>query len=226
MRGRRRPERPRRRITVPGMGDVMALSPSAEAARCASSSMSGGGVGGEEGRLSRHGVRAAAGVRRSGSAESGGCSVRNAVVVSPARTDGWADEPAQERPGSSSRLRPRVSASAAASCVERLLASGRARTATRDDALDLLAAALTETKSGGNDELPFLRWLVGHPVMRAGEATTAFLTERRRLAPPQHRGHRRPGAGRGDSTFPRLLRHRRPNRRGISPHGPSHGRAR
>ena len=25
--------------------------------------------------------------------------------------------------------------------------------------------------------LPFLRWLVAHPVVRAGEATTAFLTE-------------------------------------------------
>ena len=32
--------------------------------------------------------------------------------------------------------------------------------------------------------LPFLRWLVTHPVVRAGEATTAFLTEHPPLSEP------------------------------------------
>ena len=32
--------------------------------------------------------------------------------------------------------------------------------------------------------LPFLRWLVAHPVVRAGEATTAFLTEHPPLSEP------------------------------------------
>jgi acetyl/propionyl-CoA carboxylase alpha subunit len=49
---------------------------------------------------------------------------------------------------------------------------------TRDQALDLLAEALAEADVGGvTTNLPFLRWLVAHPVVRAGEATTAFLTE-------------------------------------------------
>ena len=32
--------------------------------------------------------------------------------------------------------------------------------------------------------LPFLRWLVAHPTFRAGEATTAFLTEQPPLSAP------------------------------------------
>ena len=49
---------------------------------------------------------------------------------------------------------------------------------TRGEALDLLSAALRETEVGGvTTNLPFLRWLVDHPVVRAGGATTAFLTE-------------------------------------------------
>ncbi len=48
----------------------------------------------------------------------------------------------------------------------------------REAALDELAAALEETVvEGVVTNLPFLRWLVAHPVVRAGEATTAFLTE-------------------------------------------------
>jgi acetyl/propionyl-CoA carboxylase alpha subunit len=58
--------------------------------------------------------------------------------------------------------------------LAKLIAHGRGR----DEALDLLAAALAETDVGGvATNLPFLRWLVRHPVVRAGEATTAFLTE-------------------------------------------------
>ena len=49
---------------------------------------------------------------------------------------------------------------------------------TRAEALDRLADALDETEVDGvTTNLPFLRWLVAHPVVRAGEATTAFLTE-------------------------------------------------
>ncbi len=62
--------------------------------------------------------------------------------------------------------------------IAKLVAHGR----TRDDALDRLAAALAETEvTGVTTNLPFLRWLVAHPVVRAGEATTAFLTEHRPL---------------------------------------------
>jgi acetyl/propionyl-CoA carboxylase alpha subunit len=50
--------------------------------------------------------------------------------------------------------------------------------ATRSEALDRLGAALADTVvEGVTTNLPFLRWLVAHPVVRAGAATTAFLTE-------------------------------------------------
>jgi acetyl/propionyl-CoA carboxylase alpha subunit len=49
---------------------------------------------------------------------------------------------------------------------------------SREAALDTLAAALAETRvEGVPTNLPFLRWLVAHPVVRTGDATTAFLTE-------------------------------------------------
>ena len=58
--------------------------------------------------------------------------------------------------------------------IAKLVAHGR----DRNDALELLAAALAETEVRGvTTNLAFLRWLVAHPVIRAGEATTAFLTE-------------------------------------------------
>ena len=49
---------------------------------------------------------------------------------------------------------------------------------TRDAALDRLAAALDATEvEGVVTNLPFLRWLVRHPSLRAGLTTTAFLAE-------------------------------------------------
>jgi len=58
--------------------------------------------------------------------------------------------------------------------IAKLIASG----ATRPEALDRLGAALAETEvEGVTTNLPFLRWLVAHPAVRAGLATTAFLTE-------------------------------------------------
>ena len=74
--------------------------------------------------------------------------------------------------------------------IAKLVAAG----ATRDEALDRLARALDETRVGGvTTNLPFLRWLVRHPVVRAGEATTAFLSEH----PPLSRPVRVPRVWRG-----------------------------
>jgi 3-methylcrotonyl-CoA carboxylase alpha subunit len=68
--------------------------------------------------------------------------------------------------------------------IAKLIATG----ATRDAALDTLAEALAETEVGGvTTNLPFLRWLVAHPVFRAGAATTAFLTEHPPLSAPPAR---------------------------------------
>ncbi len=64
--------------------------------------------------------------------------------------------------------------------IAKLIAHG----SDRRDALDALAAALDETEVVGiTTNLPFLRWLVSHPVVGAGEMTTAFLTEHPPLSP-------------------------------------------
>jgi len=58
--------------------------------------------------------------------------------------------------------------------IAKLIAHGP----TREEAFARLTDALAETEVHGvTTNLPFLRWLVAHPVVRAGEATTAFLTE-------------------------------------------------
>jgi acetyl/propionyl-CoA carboxylase alpha subunit len=65
--------------------------------------------------------------------------------------------------------------------IAKLIAHGP----TRAEALARLADALAATEVGGiTTNLPFLRWLVAHPVVRAGEATTAFLTEYPPLSEP------------------------------------------
>jgi acetyl/propionyl-CoA carboxylase alpha subunit len=65
--------------------------------------------------------------------------------------------------------------------IAKLIAAG----ITRDDAFDRLAQALRETEIVGvPTNLPFLRWLVGHPLVRAGRVTTAFLTENPPLSEP------------------------------------------
>ena len=68
--------------------------------------------------------------------------------------------------------------------IAKLIAHG----GTREEALDRLAGALAETDvEGVVTNLPFLRWLVAHPALRAGRTTTAFLTEYPPLsAPPVH----------------------------------------
>ncbi len=66
------------------------------------------------------------------------------------------------------------------SLIAKVIAHGR----NREEALDLLGTALAETRvEGVTTNLPFLRWLVSHPAVRAGEATTAFLTENSPLSP-------------------------------------------
>jgi acetyl/propionyl-CoA carboxylase alpha subunit len=55
---------------------------------------------------------------------------------------------------------------------------------TRTEAFDRLGAALRETEVVGvTTNLPFLRWLVSHPVVRAGDTRTSFLTEHPPLSP-------------------------------------------
>jgi acetyl/propionyl-CoA carboxylase alpha subunit len=72
-----------------------------------------------------------------------------------------------------------------------LLAKLIAHGATRELALDRLRDALAQTEVRGvTTNLPFLRWLVAHPAVRAGETTTAFLDEHPPLSPP-----RRPPSG-------------------------------
>ncbi len=66
-----------------------------------------------------------------------------------------------------------------------LLAKLIAHAGTRDDAFDRLDEALAETVvEGVTTNLPLLRWLVAHPDVRAGRATTAFLVEQPPLSAP------------------------------------------
>jgi acetyl/propionyl-CoA carboxylase alpha subunit len=78
---------------------------------------------------------------------------------------------------------------------------------TRAAAYDVLAAALRETEVAGvTTNLPFLRWLVSHPRVRAGQVTTAFLTEHPPLGelPPQAPAAPWSGAWRLNLPTPRL----------------------
>jgi acetyl/propionyl-CoA carboxylase alpha subunit len=76
--------------------------------------------------------------------------------------------------------------------IAKLIAYGE----SRDEALDRLAAALAATEvEGVVTNLPFLRWLVRHPSLRAGLTTTAFLTEHPPLSRPPARVPDRPWRG-------------------------------
>jgi acetyl/propionyl-CoA carboxylase alpha subunit len=67
-----------------------------------------------------------------------------------------------------------------------LLAKVIASADSRAEALDRLAAALADTVvEGVTTNLPFLRWLVAHPELRAGRTTTAFLVEHPPLSAPR-----------------------------------------
>jgi acetyl/propionyl-CoA carboxylase alpha subunit len=68
--------------------------------------------------------------------------------------------------------------------IAKLIAHGP----TRDEAFLRLRDALAETTVEGlTTNLPFLRWLVSHPVVRAGRTTTAFLSEYPPLSAPPAR---------------------------------------
>jgi acetyl/propionyl-CoA carboxylase alpha subunit len=68
--------------------------------------------------------------------------------------------------------------------IAKLIAHGP----TRDEALLRLRDALAETEVVGLvTNLPFLRWLVDHPAVRAGRTTTAFLAEHLPLSAPPER---------------------------------------
>jgi acetyl/propionyl-CoA carboxylase alpha subunit len=65
--------------------------------------------------------------------------------------------------------------------IAKLIAHGE----TREEAFDDLSRALRATRvAGATTNLGFLRWLVDHPDVRAGRATTAFLDEHPPLSPP------------------------------------------
>jgi acetyl/propionyl-CoA carboxylase alpha subunit len=65
--------------------------------------------------------------------------------------------------------------------IAKLIASGD----TREETFDQLSRALRETEIGGvTTNLPFLRWLVSHPLVRSGRVTTAFLAENPPLSEP------------------------------------------
>ena len=65
--------------------------------------------------------------------------------------------------------------------IAKLIAHGE----TRARRLRPLAGALRETEVGGvTTNLPFLRWLVSHPLVREGRVTTAFLAEHPPLREP------------------------------------------
>jgi acetyl/propionyl-CoA carboxylase alpha subunit len=82
--------------------------------------------------------------------------------------------------------------------IAKLIAHGE----SRDEALDRLAAALRETEVGGvATNLPFLRWLVAHPEVRAGRITTAFLDD----YPPLSRAPRVPHPWAASNAPPRRL---------------------
>jgi 3-methylcrotonyl-CoA carboxylase alpha subunit len=68
--------------------------------------------------------------------------------------------------------------------IAKLIAHGP----TRDEAFLRMRDALAETDVRGlTTNLPFLRWLVRHPAVRAGRTTTAFLEEHPPLSTPPAR---------------------------------------
>jgi acetyl-CoA/propionyl-CoA carboxylase biotin carboxyl carrier protein len=83
--------------------------------------------------------------------------------------------------------------------IAKLIAHGT----NRGEAFDRLGTALDETSvEGVTTNLPFLRWLVAHPVVRAGDTTTAFLTEQPPLSPPSPRAPAAPWRGPFRLNFP------------------------
>jgi len=100
--------------------------------------------------------------------------------------------------------------------IAKLIAAGE----TRDEALDQLADALAETEVGGvTTNLPFLRWLVRHPAVRARETTTAFLADYPPLSPYRH-APRGPWLGAFRLNLPAPPPHSPPDVAAAGEHGP------
>ena len=105
--------------------------------------------------------------------------------------------------------------------IAKLIAHGD----TRAEALDRLARALRETEVAGvTTNLPFLRWLVSHPLVRSGEVTTAFLAEHPPLSEPPAAAPAPAWPAPGDSICPPRPPRRPPTstrRRTSTPQAPS-----
>jgi acetyl/propionyl-CoA carboxylase alpha subunit len=95
----------------------------------------------------------------------------------------------------------------------------------REAALAGLSGALEETVvEGVITNLPFLRWLVAHPVVRAGEATTAFLAEHPPLSAPPLRNTAGPFRAPFRLNLPAPPSSSPPDvERESRRHGPAHG---
>jgi len=101
--------------------------------------------------------------------------------------------------------------------IAKLIAHG----SMRDEALDRLREALEETEVGGLiTNLPFLRWLVSHPLVRAGQTTTAFLTENPPLSLPPARAPDRPWRSAWRSNLPAPSIQAPPSTDAAGEHGP------
>ena len=87
-----------------------------------------------------------------------------------------------------------------------LIAKLSAHAESREEAFDDLSRALRATRvAGATTNLGFLRWLVDHPAVRAGETTTAFLSDHPPLSLPVSAagpwsGHWRLNRDRGSSA--------------------------
>jgi 3-methylcrotonyl-CoA carboxylase alpha subunit len=105
--------------------------------------------------------------------------------------------------------------------IAKLIAHGP----TRDEAFARLADALAATEVVGvQTNLPFLRWLVGHPAVRAGRTTTAFLTDYPPLSEPPLRLPEGPWAGSWRLNIPSPPPHSPPDVDEAT-HGPATGGA-
>ena len=104
--------------------------------------------------------------------------------------------------------------------IAKLIAHGT----TRAESLELLRHALDETVvEGVTTNLPFLRWLVSHPLVQAGETTTAFLVEHPPLSRPPVREASAPWRTPFRLNLPAPAPAPPPDVAGSADHGPAAG---